>query len=132
MSNDCEAQLPVCKAECCRQFMITNTHTQALKDFVPGAKIQFIKVLTNDQRRYYKLRGVVCGRGTMIVTLKDFEIRGNKVVIFRDCDGLTKDLTCRYHGTSSQPRVCAHPSLVDHKRRPGVYITEHCRYYDEE
>jgi hypothetical protein len=71
------------------------------------------------------LHGVKYEHGILSLILDDFEIRNNQLVILNRCQALTDDLTCRYHGTKHQPKVCSYPNPTCNKGE-GFIVTPNC------
>lgn len=117
-----------CNAECCRQFNLIlpkNFNTSKLK---PGVELTLKVLLTVDKRRYYKLHNVILGHDFIKVKLDRYKVQGNVITIYGDCNALTSDLRCQWHGTRWQPQICHKPNLHENKDLKGVTVTENCLY----
>lgn len=126
--TNCFQWLKHCKAECCKEFRIILPQPFDKTRLKKGDTIQFGKICARDKQLYYKLHGVRYVFGRLFVTLDSFEVDGNTLIIKRNCDGLTEDLHCKYHGTSRQPIICHTPSLEVNKNIKDVHVTENCLY----
>jgi hypothetical protein len=97
-------------------------------DLVRGNKIQLRKILCKDRIKYFKLHNATYTHGILEIKLNEFMVKGNFLIIYENCNGLTKDLKCKYHGKPQQPEVCHSPNILLNKDIPGVVVTENCLY----
>ena len=122
---NCSDNLSKCNAECCRTYYISSKKISLLQC---GDVITIRKVLTSDMIRYYKLHGAKYAHGTLTIRLGKFLVFNDSIMIKADCEGLTPDLRCKYHGTSQQPKICYYPHLETGEIIDGVVVTPNCSF----
>lgn len=127
MVNNCESNIDICKAECCKTFVLKCPKLNK-SNLIPGTYISFRKAITSDLALYYKYHGVKYIHSEISIFLDCFSVNGNDLIIFRQCDGLTDDLKCKYHNTPQQPKICQFPNKESHKDLKNVMITPNCIY----
>jgi hypothetical protein len=120
---NCSDNLKKCNAECCRTYYISSKKIGLLNN---GDVIQIHKVLSSDMIRYYKLHGAKYSHGILTIRLGKFVVFNDSIMIKGDCEGLTPDLKCKYHGTPQQPKICYYPHVETGEITDGIVVTPNC------
>lgn len=126
--NICQEHLKICRAECCKQFILQLPKTQNMNHLVRGAHVCFFKICTRDKIKYYKLHGCKYEHGVISFDLTLFDIVGRELIVYNKCEGLTEDLQCKYHGTDKQPIICHTPNENEHEEGKDYRLTPNCKY----
>jgi hypothetical protein len=126
LTDNCLTWFKHCNAECCREFSITTKHSGVLK---VGDELKINKVLSSDLQRYYSLHGAKYVHGVLkLPVLKNFTHKGGVLTIIGDCEALTVDGKCKYHGTTQQPKICRYPdtrlNCIDQPN--NIVVTPNC------
>lgn len=118
--DNCLCHLPVCKAECCKQFRIKINPRFQYKQ----GHIVKIKNDDDDFELYAKLHGFEADKDFVYVPLIDFERKGRYLMINARCKLLSDDNKCTEHFTKNRPKICDYPNkdgVCD-----GIYLTPNC------
>ena len=124
--DNCLCQLPICQAECCKEFRIRITNSR--KKMRQGMTIM-IPNNDPDFELYTTLRGFKHDEKHVYITLDDFVQKGRYVYIISPCRLLTNDNLCSAHNNPNikRPLICDWPQ----RDTPGAYVTPRCIYQDE-
>lgn len=115
--TDCLKNLGKCNAECCRVFALSNP--SVIGDFI------ILRETNPERQAYYSLHGGTLDGGRVLFFLPDYEVRvvGNKYFLRRDCNWLTKELTCAHHEDKPFPCKDFGPG-----RTKGYFVPPNCLF----
>lgn len=118
--NNCLCQLPICQAECCKEYSINiDPHKVYKKGQVLTFKVE------GDKRFYMLLHGAVSIDDKHVaIMLENFKKQGKKMIIFSKCRLLTEGNMCSEHFTKNRPKMCEYPNKDG--IRTDMYYTKNC------
>lgn len=110
--NDCHER---CNANCCRVFTIPLTNKKKI----------ILKNRGLEEIKYYRLHGAIIKQNQIIIELKNYRIEedNDTLLLWRDCDWLTKDLLCKHNDI--KPFMCYD---LNHDTKHKYYVTKGCMY----
>lgn len=118
--DNCLCNLHICKAECCKQFKLKIPLTMRI---FKGQTLQF-ECRDEDMLLYHKLHNGFVHKNIVLYKLDNFKRKGENLIIFEICQGLTEDFKCSFHETDQQPKVCEFPNKTGTGGQ--VYVTPNC------
>jgi hypothetical protein len=123
--KDCLCHLPVCKAECCKQFVIRTIAPSVIKN---NSYLEIpVEGLTDDLIHYFKLHRCNINGNKLIFMAKDFEIQPDKTIFYMRCRALTKDNKCMFHNSTFQPKICRTPNK-EGELEANASVTPNCLF----
>ena len=110
--KDCHER---CNADCCRVFSVPVTYCRRI----------ILKDRTAEEKKYYRLHGAKIRQNQVIIEVKNYRIETqvDKMLLWRDCDWLTKELKCKHH--DNKPFMCYD---LDHDTAHKYNVTKECMY----
>lgn len=124
--NKCKEWHKYCDAECCKLLYICKDPSELSN---PGKYIQIKKVLTVDQRLYYKLHGVKILHGYIRFDKSKCIPYGDKIIFVNRCKWLNNNNECIEH-SDKRPSVCRQLSKETAKDTSayGFDVTPNCLF----
>ncbi len=126
--NSCLEWHKHCNAECCKSIFI---HSNIMKLYSIGDMLIVDKILTPDDRWYFKLHGVTCLRQQLRFPKKHIYIQHkdkNTLLYMRKCDYLLPDNTCKGH-PDKKPKICQKlTNAMVSGGLKGIALTYNCLY----
>lgn len=114
-----------CNAECCK-LCDFNTSPHRLKE--KGKYLVIRRVLRNDLKFYYKLRGIIYDHGLLKIEKEFCEQKESKIVYTKPCFWLTEDLKCSGH-PNRKPEICKVLNKENlNNLKSNVIITNNCLF----
>ena len=131
--SDCTQWLDVCEASCCKSMSFVINNSQALFSIQKGQIYKlYLPPMEKSLVDYYRYHGVrVWGDSTLNVRLNNYEIIGDRLIVYKRCNRLSKNNLCLEH--ESKPDVCK-ALTIKTCRDPQFRLTKNClfKYKTEE
>ena len=120
---DCHS---ICKAMCCKSIVFNGVPAPKANKQVTYT----LPTMNADLKWYYELHGInVIGKKIKFIPTEFYHNGQGKLIVFKDCKYLTKDLKCKGHPTD-KPLVCQ--DLDETTADQDInFITPGCKYEKE-
>lgn len=124
--KDCAGWLKHCKAECCKIVFI-KVDPSELENGGAYLTIKPKTLLSPNDQRYYKYRGIQCIRGLIRVPKDKIVVVGRKVMYISNCIQLENNL-CKIHD-KGKPEICQALTLETAKLPSQPFeLTDNCLF----